>query len=145
MRKAEINKHKRERLLQALRAGNTREASCAHAGLASRTVRRWLERGGAHARAMEQDAALAPTEQSKLWEDVQLAESAAEVMMVALIQRHAATTWQAAAWWLERRRPQDYGRVERRPDLRTETTATVTIGGASDGDSAPDEDGEEEG
>jgi hypothetical protein len=45
---------------------------------------------------------------------IKKAESEAEVRMVAHVLKAATDgTWQAAAWWLERRRPTDYGRRDR--------------------------------
>jgi hypothetical protein len=47
-------------------------------------------------------------------EQAKRAEHKAEARFVGFIARAAhAGTWQAAAWWLDRRLPQDYGRVER--------------------------------
>jgi hypothetical protein len=134
VRKVEINKHKAQRFIAALRAGNTRAAACLHAGFAGRTVRRWLEDGAAHAAAMEEDPTLKPTEQSRLWEAVQMAEGGVEVQMTALILNHAKTTWQAAAWWLERRRPQDYGKAERIISAPPEEEVEEVIIGGAEGD-----------
>jgi hypothetical protein len=45
---------------------------------------------------------------------IKKAESEAEVRVVAHVLKAATDgTWQAAAWWLERRRPHDYGRRDR--------------------------------
>lgn len=78
------------RLIEALRAGNTRRAACAYAGIDQDTLANWLRR----------------------WSDfsdlVQKAEADAEIRNVAIIQKAASETWQAAAWWLERRRSADY-------------------------------------
>src|SRR5262249_28454299 len=84
------------RLLDALRAGNTRSAACQYAGISDETFARWLAR------------------YVDFVEAVKSAAPPAEVPMVARIA-HAAQdgTWQAAAWWLERRRPDDYGRRDR--------------------------------
>jgi len=85
-----------QRLLDALRAGNTRKAACSYAGVAQDAFNRWLLRFADFADA------------------IQKAEADAEVRHVANIARVAQEgTWQASAWWLERRRPDDYGRRER--------------------------------
>jgi hypothetical protein len=85
-----------QRLLDALRAGNTRKAACHYAGISEEALARWLR-----ASVDFVDA-------------VQKAESDAEVRMVAEIAQAArGSTWQAAAWWLERRRPDDFGRRDR--------------------------------
>lgn len=39
---------------------------------------------------------------------VKKAEEEAVVRNVAIINKAASTSWQAAAWWLERRRPADF-------------------------------------
>lgn len=78
------------RLYEALRAGNTRRASCAYAGISESTLATWLERYNDFRDAIEK------------------AEADAEIRNVAIIQKAASDTWQAAAWWLERRRPADF-------------------------------------
>jgi hypothetical protein len=84
------------RLLEALRAGNTRRAACHYAGISDEALARWLRASVDFVDAVKK------------------AESDAEVRMVAQIARAAQDgTWQAAAWWLERRRPDDYARRER--------------------------------
>ena len=83
----------------ALEAGNTRAAAALAAGITSETLRLWMRKGekqktGRHktlARTVEQAEAQAET------------EAVAEIR--AAWQRGE---WRAAAWWLERRRPETY-------------------------------------
>lgn len=85
-----------ERLLSALRAGNTRRAAAAFAGVSDDTLERWEQRYADFAEAIKK------------------AEASAEVQHVAIVAQAAQSgVWQASAWWLERRRPADYGRRER--------------------------------
>lgn len=84
------------RLLEALRAGNTRKDASLYAGLEQHTFQRWVLADAHFAQAVEK------------------AEADAVVRNVAQIAKAAQEgTWQAAAWWLERRRPEDYGRRDR--------------------------------
>ena len=86
------------RLTQALRAGNTRRASCAYSGISEDTFAVWLK------------------DIPEFSDAIKKAEGDAELRNVALIQKAASDgTWQAAAWWLERRRKNDFA-------LRTEHT-----------------------
>ena len=81
------------RLCDALAAGNTRRAACAFAGISDETLARWQSRFVDFADAVKK------------------AEGDAEVRNVAIIARAAQSgSWQAAAWWLERRYPEAYGR-----------------------------------
>jgi len=81
-----------KRLTDALRAGNTRRAACAFAGISEDSLARWEKAGG------DFQAAVAE------------AEASAEVRAVALIQQAAGSgNWRAAVWWLERRRPNEWG------------------------------------
>jgi hypothetical protein len=99
------------RLLDALRAGNTRKAACHYAGIGVQTLDDWRDRFRDFRDAIEK------------------AEGDAEVRMVAQIAQAAQTgTWQAAAWWLERRRPDDYARRERiEQDITTRAPMVVTV------------------
>lgn len=83
------------RLLQALKAGNTRAAAAAYAGISDRTLRYWAEQSAVFADALSR------------------AEDEAEVALVANIRIAGQTDWRAHAWLLERRKPESWGRRER--------------------------------
>ena len=82
-----------QHIKDALRAGNTRTASVLSCGIAYSTFLDWLE-------AYPHFAS-----------DIEKAEAEAEMRKVRVIDEAAEVTWQAAAWWLERRRSKDYGRT----------------------------------
>ena len=84
-----------QRLTDALRGGNTRRASCAVAGISQETLARWL------------------AENADFRDTVEKAEGEAEARNLAVIQDATKTTWQAAAWWLERKHKAEWSsRVE---------------------------------
>lgn len=97
-------------LMSSLRLGNTRRAAAAFAGISHDTFYQWMK---------EQTFADA----------VSKAEADAEARFLAQVAKAAADgTWTAAAWWLERRRPDDYGRKE-----RVDSTSKVEITGKDGG------------
>lgn len=78
-------------VVQALMAGNTRRTSAATAGVDHATFYRWL------------------ADDATFRDAVEKAEADAEARAVAIVVRAAVGgTWQAAAWWLERRRQDTY-------------------------------------
>jgi hypothetical protein len=80
-------------ILTALREGNTRRAASNAAGVSEDTLAYW----------MKHDSAFA--------DEVRKAEAIAEKVAMSQIAKATMTHWQAAAWWLERRRPKDFGRT----------------------------------
>lgn len=83
------------KLLEALRGGNTRRASCAVAGIDQSTLANWIKEYSDFSKAIEK------------------AEGEAEAKMVSVIKLASDTTWQAAAWWLERKHKAEWSsRVE---------------------------------
>lgn len=111
-----LNADRQARLVEALKSGNTRRASAEYAGIGESTFYRWMERG----------EAATSGKYKELWEAVKKAEADAEVRNVALIQRAAnGGTWQAAAWWLERRKPQDW--AKREPDAQRAEEIVVDL------------------
>ncbi len=84
-----------EVILESLRRGNTRSASSAAAGISRATFYRWIE------------------EDETLRDSVEKAEAEAETRFADRILDAADSgQWTAAAWWLERRRHQEYRKRE---------------------------------
>lgn len=89
------------RLVDALRAGHTRETAAALAGISRSTFNAWL------AAAKESDA---NPELLAFSDAVKGGELDAEDALLAIIRAAAPKQWQAAAWLLERRHPDRWGR-----------------------------------
>jgi len=127
-----LNEEIQTAVCKALRAGNNRRASCAFGGICYSTMLNWIKLGDEAKRNRDEGVTL---DDSKIpfiefSGAVQKAEGLAEVEAVAVIQKAAreATSgqWTAAAWWLERKYPDNWGRRERR-DHREGTSEKVQI------------------
>lgn len=82
-----------DRLRRALELGAPQKMACAAAGIGHTTFHEWMNT------------------RPEFRELVQNAEAVAAVGWLAVIEQAAQSgTWQAAAWKLERRYPQDFGR-----------------------------------
>lgn len=133
---------KKAAVLEALRNGNTRRAACRAVGICPDTLYRWMR------------------EDPTLSDAILKAEAEAEQFFLGHIKKAAPESWQAAAWYLERRLPQDYARkdtltllqklgaeLNKLPDdqllaaaLGGGDPAAVGIGAVSpEGDTTPDE------
>lgn len=101
------------RLLEALRSGNFIDDACQYAGIAESTYYLWMDRGRKERARIDSGEEPSPAESAwlDLFDKAQQARSEAVVRNVHLIQRAAnGGTWQAAAWFLERTRPDKFGR-----------------------------------
>lgn len=108
-----LDPDRQKNLIAAIRAGATHEAAAAHAGIGSTTFYRWMDRGRTEDERILNGEKPLPEEAPyrEIWESVQKAQADAEIRNIAVIQNAASTgTWQAAAWWLERRMPSKYAR-----------------------------------
>lgn len=88
-----------ERLCALLREGNSRECAAKLSGIQRRTFYQWMQKGRD---GVEPYAHFAHR--------VKEAEGEAEAWHIANLRTHAAATWQVSCWWLERRRPHQYGK-----------------------------------
>jgi ABC-type cobalamin/Fe3+-siderophores transport system ATPase subunit len=92
------------RIVQAIVGGNDITVAAAYAGIGKTTFYEWLERG--------RKAKTGPF--AAFADAIQKAQADAETRNVALIAKAAQDgTWTAAAWWLERKHPERWGRKER--------------------------------
>lgn len=98
-----LTPERQQRIVTAIRAGNTREAAAGYGGVHAATLYRWLAKG---------KVARNGSKCRELYEAVKDAENECELTSVAIIRAAAQRHWTAAAWWLERRRPDQWGRKE---------------------------------
>src|SRR5215471_17306683 len=83
-------------ILDALRAGATRTAAFEAAGIERTSIHRWLKRSATFRNAVME------------------AEAAAEIRATVTVRQAINQGgWRAAAWWLEHRRHEDWGRRDR--------------------------------
>jgi hypothetical protein len=135
-RPTKLNPEVQDKIVAALRAGNYQETAAMYAGVEARTFYRWMKRGESDGTEDE------PYRQFR--QAVEKAKADAEVRDVALIDRAAADgSWQAAAWKLERKFPNRWGRVNRteisgpegKPvEVRTSVEAILEALGVDDAD-----------
>lgn len=108
-RPSKLTPEVQEKICQLLKAGNTFRTACEVAGIGWSTGLEWRQRGENRHSSREGDDAYAEFAGA-----VQKAEEEAAARNVALIQKAAANgTWQAAAWWLERKFPSEWARIDR--------------------------------
>jgi len=119
-----------EKICGVLRAGNYVETAAAYVGIAKDTFYRWLRRGARATDANDTTEIEAPYREFHA--AVSEAIAASEIRDVALIAKAATEQWTAAAWRLERRYPEKWGRKERHehsgPEggpIKTESVAKV--------------------
>ena len=102
-RKTKLNPQLQERICQLISAGNYIRTACQAVGISGQTYINWMKRGEKSQKGSY----------FEFFEAVKKAEAQAIARNVAVIQSAAKETWQAAAWWLERKHPQDWGKKER--------------------------------
>ena len=92
-----------EELLKHIRAGVPFKYACEAVGIPYHTYSEWVRKGKRQSRGQYHD----------FYEEVKKARGRAISRNVAIIQKAAEKQWQAAAWWLERVCPDEFGRPYR--------------------------------
>ena len=90
------------RMVQAIEGGNYAPTAAEYAGIGVSTHYDWLKKG---------ESGITPY--AEYLEAIKKAEAVAEVRNVTLIQNAAANTWTAAAWYLERKHWDRWGKKDR--------------------------------
>lgn len=128
-RPSKLTPELQERIISAIRAGNYMETAAAYAGISKDTLYRWLKQG-----------ARAKSGPYKRFSDaIAQAMAQSEVRDVAVIHKAAETEWTAAAWRLERKYPERWGRRQKVEAQVSgpgggpvEVTATVNLAALTD-------------
>ena len=118
-----------QRLLNALKAGHFVQEACQYAPISEQTYYRWLREGSALDARADAGDKLTPTEQAQreLCEAIKAAEISGQNLALDKIREAiVGGTWQAAAWFLERRNKKWSNRTEvTGPDGGPVQTVTV--------------------
>ena len=102
----------KEKILAALAKGATYNIACGYAGIAYQTFREWIKRGEPLGNMFEEQIDEHPDKvYYEFYCDVKRVESYAAIKWLEKIDEASTFHWQAAAWKLERRHPNEYGRV----------------------------------
>ncbi|MFX4303012.1 IS630 transposase-related protein [Alicyclobacillus tolerans] len=104
------------KIVEAIRAGNYIETAAAYAGVNKSTIYDWLKRGA------RGDGA----EFVSFSNAVEKALAEAEMRDVLIIGNAAKENWQAAAWRLERKFPERWGRKDRM-NIQADVNAKVVF------------------
>lgn len=134
-RPTKLNYKMQEQIVQAIRAGNYIETAASYAGINKTTLYDWLRRGAREKeRVANNNRARIRKEEQPYVEFSNAVEKAlaeAEMRDVLTISKAAEEQWQAAAWRLERKFPDRWGRrmldikashvVESKDDARLRT------------------------
>lgn len=102
------------RIVTAIRAGNYIETAAAYAGINKSTLYSWLKRGERERQRVAKNPRARVTQKERPFVEfsnaVERALAEAEIRDVAVIGKAAEEQWQAAAWRLERKFPERWGR-----------------------------------
>ena len=117
-RPAKLTDAVQDKIVSAIRAGNYAETAAAYAGIAKTTYYRWMQQGeDGRPRYREfRDA-------------IRAAESEAEVYAATVLRKAMPDDWKAAAWYLERKFQDRWGKRER---IEHDGKLDVDIAGARD-------------
>ena len=100
-----------ERFLNAVKLGAPYDLACRYAGISHQTLQNWRDRK--------------EPEFVAFFESLRLAEGQAVVQWLALIEKHSHADAKWAAWKLERRYPNDFGRTEKVEHANPDGTALM--------------------
>jgi len=134
-RKLKLTEEFIKKAVKYLEAGNYQTHVAQALGVSHETWFRWLREGQQEGKGIKYE----------FYEAVKKAEARAAIRNVAIIQRAAQDNWQAAAWWLERKFPEEWGRKDKyNVDVGGEFMFEIIEVDGRSGDDEADEGGEKE-
>ena len=119
-RPSKLTSEVQQKICDAIKRGNYYDVACEFAGIGRSTFFRWKNAGEKAKSGKYKD----------FWDAIKKAESEAEVMYVERIREAAEDgQWTAAAWYLERKYPDRWGRnrENKSPDTTEETGEDVDL------------------
>lgn len=110
-RPSKLTQDVKDKVLEAIGKGCTREVAAAYAGIGERTLYQWISYGNKPPQTSAMEERLAPYRQFA--QALTRAEATAEVEAVSVWQAAFKDDWRAVVEWLARKYPDRWGRKER--------------------------------
>lgn len=113
-RPTSLTKNRADAVIDAILKGATRAAAAAAAGVHKATFFGWMARGDEeHERKRVEGGAFRPTERKfvDFYDRVKAADAEVLMRRVKIVEQAAESSWQAAAWLLERTDPANFART----------------------------------
>lgn len=138
--KGKISPEMIEKITKVIAAGNYANVACQFCGISEVTYYAWINRGIAEAERIEklnaQGVEALPDKKEgiylKFLKAIRKAETEGEVAAVAHIRNAMGNSWQAAAWYLERKHHERYGRRDKSVNVNMNQEANVDLSSLSD-------------
>lgn len=113
-RRSKLTQETQQKVVDAITLGAVYALAAQYAGITETTMYNWMKRGREEIERLDENGRTKLRKSEvpfvKFFEAVKRAEGAAAMGWLAMVEKAAVDTWQAAAWKLERRYPRDYGR-----------------------------------
>lgn len=107
----------RDPLITRIRNGSPIKEACASVGIQRDTYYKWMQRGEAATSGEYRD----------FYNDVEKAKADSIMESIIVVRKAAKENWQAAAWWLERRLPQEFGRDRQNVNVAIQNNTQVVV------------------
>ena len=101
-RKTKLTPEPQKKIVNIIKKGNYIRVACQAVGISHTTYFSWIKKG---------EEGISPY--VEFLYAVEKAESEAQIEFIKIIAAQAPKQWQAAAWWLERRFPEMWGRRDK--------------------------------
>ena len=110
-RKTKLTPEIQEQIIKYIEAGSYAKFACHAVGIGETTYYKWIRWGKKAEEKLEGEKKLTNKENEfrQFRQSIKKAGATAVIRNILIIQKAAAKTWQAAAWWLERTHYKDYG------------------------------------
>ena len=116
-RPTKLTEETQTKIVQGIKLGATYELAAQYGGISYNTFNEWMKRGDAEIKRrsgpnVKENTTKWDTEEPfvEFYEAIKETEGEAAILWLAKIEKAATDNWQAAAWKLERRYPNNYGR-----------------------------------
>ncbi|MBF0607433.1 MAG: hypothetical protein SFH39_00965 [Candidatus Magnetobacterium sp. LHC-1] len=118
----QLNSEIVDSLANFLRLGADKKTACESCGIHYDTFRRWMQKGEKEKTGIYRN----------LYNVIKKALADNEIRLIAIIQKAAEVDWKAAAWMLERKYPDNWGRhLLFQSEVATGSNITINIRPAS--------------